>query len=228
MSGINSAKLDNCLVVGNGESRKNIDLNQIKKDYTVIGCNALFRDVISDYLVCCDRRMVEEAVNNLKNTDVKIYIRDDWFQYYTEIKKNKNILELPEIPYTPKYRQDEKRNWGSGTYGLLIAAQLGFKNVTLLGFDLYPISKDSYKIKNGGYVYSYKQETVNNIYKDTANYSNSTSQAVDPSNWIYQISRVFSLYPTINFNIINNSDWIMPKEWNYSNVSFTNIDELIT
>lgn len=210
MSGINSAKLDNCIVVGNGESRKHIDLNHFKENYTLIGCNALHRDVSPDYLVCCDRRMVEEVVNSCENQDTKILVRDDWHHYYRKIRKNKNVLELPEIPYNAKYRQDEKRNWGSGTYAVLISAQMNFKTISLLGFDLYS--------SNG---------RVNNLYKDTANYNNSNSQAIDPSYWIYQIAQTFTLYPEKQFQVINKQDWNMPKEWRLPNVRFKILNEFL-
>lgn len=210
MSGINSAKLDNCLVIGNGESRKNIDLNQFKEHYTLIGCNALCRDYIVDHVICCDRRMIEEVVTNIKTVDTKIHVRDDWYHYYRKIRKNKNVLELPEIPYNPKYKQDEKRNWGSGTYAVLIAAQMNFKNISLLGFDLYDSNK-----------------RVNNIYKDTPNYSSSNQQPVDPSYWIYQIAQTFSLYPNTNFTVINNQNWSMPQEWKKLNIKFKNLNDFL-
>lgn len=208
MSGINLAKLDNCLVVGNGESRKDVDLNQFKENFTIIGCNALHRDYIVDHIVCCDRRMVEEVVTNLEYTNSKIHVRDDWYHYYRKIRKNKNVIQLPEIPYSPKYKQDEKRNWGSGTYAVLIAAQMGFKNVSLIGFDLYG-----------------NNSKVNNVYKNTPNYSLDQSQPVDPAYWIYQLAQTFSLYPNINFTVINNQDWVMPHEWKKLNVKLRNLND---
>ncbi len=37
--------------LGNGESRLNLDLDKIKEQVMVWGCNALYRDWIPDYLV---------------------------------------------------------------------------------------------------------------------------------------------------------------------------------
>lgn len=222
MSGISSAKSDNCLVIGNGESRKNIDLDYFKTDYTLIGCNALHRDIVPDHLICCDRRMIDEAATNLKNTQTQIYIRDEWHNHY---RKNKKIKKLPEIPYPPSNRQDEKRNWGSGTYAVLISAQMNFSTIYLLGFDLYSIKTPAIGIKGGGYWYNYIKETVNNLYKDTLNYAKSDSNPIDPSGWIYQISKIFDIYKNKKFIIVNEEDWTLPKEWQKDNVHFRSLND---
>jgi hypothetical protein len=52
-------------IVGNGVSRKNIDLNSIVGQATIFGCNALYRDFDGwDYLVSIDQGMVREVRNN--------------------------------------------------------------------------------------------------------------------------------------------------------------------
>lgn len=195
--------MSKALVVGNGESRKEIDINLYRPEHTIIGCNALHRDFIVDHLVCCDRRMAEEAVNNPETSNTLVYVRPSWFRYYRKIKKNKNIREVPIIPYVGESKKDQPDHWGSGGYAVLLAASLGFKEITLIGFDLYPVA-----------------EKVNNIYKGTLNYSKSDSSAVDPSFWIYQIGSIFRNYPDSHFVIKNNKNWIMPNEWRKNNVSF--------
>lgn len=154
--------------------------------------------------------MVDEVVNHPNSSKANVHVRDDWFHYYRKIKKNKNVICLPEIPYSPKYKQDDKRNWGSGTYAVLLAAQMNYKNIFLIGFDLYPINN-----------------MVNNIYKDTANYSPGNRQPVDPSYWIYQIAQTFSLYSNINFTVLNHQDWNMPIEWLRPNVVFRSINDFL-
>lgn len=52
-------------IVGNGVSRKNIDLNTIVGQASIFGCNALYRDFDNwDYLVSIDQGMVREVRNN--------------------------------------------------------------------------------------------------------------------------------------------------------------------
>lgn len=196
------------LVVGNGESRNLIDLNAFSKDHILIGCNALHRDLIVDHLVCCDRRMVEEAVESPNTSQTKIYAREDWFKYYRKIKKDRRIHQVPQLPYQGELKQDQPTNWGSGTYAVLLAAGIS-QSVSLIGFDLYPVN-----------------DKINNIYKDTNNYGKKDSKPVDYSYWEYQIGRVFQYHPNINFTIFNTVDWKMPRQWNKSNVSFGIINSL--
>jgi hypothetical protein len=44
----------NLYVLGNGESRKDIDINELKKTGKVWGCNAIYRDYILDGLIAVD------------------------------------------------------------------------------------------------------------------------------------------------------------------------------
>jgi hypothetical protein len=193
------------MVVGNGESRSSIEIDKFKDDYMLIGCNALHRDTRVEHLVCCDRRMVEEAVESENTTRSKIYVRPDWYKYFRKIQKDKRIHQVPDIPYKGNKKQDNPIHWGSGTYAVLLAAELS-NTVLLVGFDLYP-----------------NNDKVNNIYKGTNNYSKKDSKPVDPSFWIYQIGKVFQHYKDTDFIIWNKADWVMPKEWQYPNVSFEEI-----
>jgi len=192
---------NHALVVGNGESRSSLDLNKFKDTHVIVGCNALHRDIVVDHLVCCDHRMVREALENPNTINTTIHVREGWHHYFRKIEKNKNVKLLPELPYIGDSRPDKPVHWGSGPYAVLIAAQLNLTSVSLIGFDLYG-----------------RQGQVNNVYKGTNNYSNPISPAVDPSYWVYQIGKIFSLFPHIQFNIINTEGWKMPSEWQKNNV----------
>jgi hypothetical protein len=202
-------RLDNSvLVIGNGESRKHLDLSQFKGKIHTIGCNALHRDFTPDRLICCDRRMVDESLKNPSTKQIEIYVRKDWFHFFRKIKKNKNIKLVPELPYQGTDQRDDPFNWGSGGYAVLIAAA-EFQNIYLLGFDLYPN----------------RFLKVNNIYKSTENYNAADSRPVDPSYWTYQIAKIFSLFKDKNFYVINEKDWARPPAWIKSNVDFLEIDQ---
>ena len=190
------------LVVGNGESRRHVDISAYS-DHVLIGCNAIHRDLNVNHLICCDRRMAEEAVTNPNTKDTEIYVRDHWHHYFRKIRKNKNINLLPEVPTKGELKKDQAEHWGSGGYAVLLSATLGHREVSMIGFDLYPID-----------------HAVNNIYKSTVNYARTGSQAVDPSYWIYQIESVFIHYPNTTFVIRNRQGWIMPQEWRKNNVEF--------
>ena len=193
--------MSKAVVIGNGESRRDINLEEYKPEYTFIGCNALHRDIIVDHLICCDRRMAVEASENPNTKDTLIYVRDSWYHYFRKILKNKNIRVVPELPYKGDTKKDDSEHWGSGCFAVLLAASLGFDEIEIIGFDLYPID-----------------QTVNNIYKDSANYAKAGSRAVDPSYWIYQLAQVFRYYPNTKFIIKNKQHWVVPTEWQKDNV----------
>lgn len=189
------------LVIGNGESRKGLNLNTF--DDVKIGCNAIARDVNVDHLVCVDRRMVSEALeNNFKNN---IYTRHDWLDQF---KKFKNVKPVPKLPYQGDLRMDHPFQWGSGPYAVLLST-IYAKRIRMIGFDLHSNS-----------------DTVNNIYKDTSNYDKSNKRAVDPRYWIHQIAKVFELFPKKKFTIYQTHDWILPDRWKFKNVSVDTIDNL--
>tara|TARA_R110000796_G_scaffold205673_2_gene321649 strand:- start:171 stop:746 length:576 start_codon:yes stop_codon:yes gene_type:complete len=190
------------LVIGNGESRKHIDVNSVTGPK--IGCNAICRDYFVDHLICVDRRMVDEAHTNYNHNYDKIYTRNDWMSQRKHIK---NLVEVPEVPYELQVRADEPFQWGSGPYAILLASTLS-NNIHLIGFDLYGTGS-----------------TVNNVYKDTLHYDASDKNAVDPKYWKHQIGKVIESNPTKHFTIYQ-EQWKLPKQWNFANVSVDSLSNL--
>ena len=68
------------LVIGNGESRTLVKVNELKD--TKVGCNAIIRDYIVDHLICVDQRMVDEVLKY----NTKIYTRADWISKYSNFE----------------------------------------------------------------------------------------------------------------------------------------------
>lgn len=194
-------------VIGNGQSRAAVDLSSLRLQYTLVGCNAVHRDVTVDHLVCCDHRMVREALQNPRTNNSTIYVRSNWHHYFRKILKNKNIKLLPALPYQGSDRADRGEHWGSGSYAVLVAAGLEFKQINLIGFDLYGI-----------------HGKVNNMYKNTENYAIDSKQSVDHSYWVHQIAKIFELFPKINFCVYNRADWVMPDKWKRNNVKKIDIE----
>lgn len=195
--------MSKAVVIGNGESRRSVNLENYRSEYTLIGCNALHRDITVDHLICCDRRMAAEATANPNTKETLIYVRDSWFHFFRKIQKNKNIKLVPELPYKGETKKDDPNHWGSGGFAVLLAASLGFDEIEIVGFDLYPIG-----------------DSVNNIYKGTENYSRPESQPVDPSYWIYQIGKIFKCFPNITFIVRHKEYWLIPEDWRKNNVRF--------
>jgi len=190
------------VVVGNGESRKPIDLQNLS-NYTIIGCNALYRDIAVPHLVCCDMRMVNEAI---ETQDTIIHTRPEWMSFY---KENANVRQVPDLPYSGPLRQDELWHWGSGPLALLVACTMESNDIKLIGFDLYG-----------------NDNKVNNVYKGSKNYLSVDSNAVDPVYWIYQVSKVFEHHPDKYFTVYNTDKWVIPDSWKLANVNFKTIDML--
>ena len=188
--------------LGNGESRHSINIEKLSGPK--IGCNAVYRDYDVEHLICVDKRMVLEAIDSNYHNSHKIYTRLDW---YPSLPK-RHIRLVPDLPYVGSERWDDPWHWGAGPYAVLLGAKLDTE-VNILGFDLF--SKDG---------------KVNNVYKDTKNYSLSYKRAVDPRYWIYQIGKVFECFPKVNFTIYNEDDWQCPKAWNYPNVKVDTISNI--
>lgn len=179
---VKSDRYSNCLVIGNGESRADIDLEQFRNSHMFIGCNAIYRDYDVDHLVACDRFMAAEVQLRIKNKNTIIYTREPWDQ-------------LQPLP-----KGGDPITWGSGTYAVQLAIELGFRNIVLIGFDLYS-----------------ETDTVNNIYKGTPNYA--ATAPIDPSYWISHIGQIIQENPWVTFNLINSRLWTCPQEWKQSNVN---------
>jgi hypothetical protein len=190
------------LVIGNGESRKELDLSLYIKNFTTVGCNAIHRDFAVDHLVCCDQRMVEESIKNPNIANSKVYTRARWLN--TNLRYRGDLNPLPELPFIGSTKPDDDFNWGSGPYSVLLGCNLS-NEIILIGFDLFSNTNH-----------------VNNVYKDTNNYLSSTASSVDPAFWIYQIEKLFEHFKDHNFICLNNDSWTPPESWKKQNVRFRN------
>ena len=190
-------------VFGNGESRTSVNIDKLEG--TKVGCNAIYRDYTMDHLICVDRPMLQEAVESNYNKHATVYTRANQFAQY---RLETNMRIVPDLPYVGDQRPDDPIHWGAGPYAVLLAATLTTDDIHLLGFDLHSVDK-----------------RVNNVYKDTANYSLAHKSAVDPRYWIYQIGKVFNSYPETQF-VVHNDDFELPKAWNKPNVLLDTISNL--
>ena len=194
------------IVIGNGESRISLDIGSYWNKVTLIGCNAIHRDIKVNHLVCCDQRMVNESVGNKKISS--IYTRPRYYKDFHKVLQKEKVKKLPDLPYEGTLKPDQSEHWGSGPYAVLLAAELNFKDILLVGFDLYG-----------------KNNLVNNVYKGSNNYLPENKSAVDPSYWIYQMRKVFLHYSDRNFKIFNYEDWQCPTDWQLPNVEIFGLDK---
>jgi hypothetical protein len=110
---------DIAFVVGNGKSRENIDLNNLKKHGIIYGCNALYRHFSPNFLIAVDVKMVLEINKaGYQNSNTV------WTNPNKAFDRMKNF----------NYFQPSK-GWSSGPTALWFAAQKKYKKIYILGFD---------------------------------------------------------------------------------------------
>jgi hypothetical protein len=180
-------------IIGNGESRRGFDISPLKKFSTVIGCNAIFRDYVTEYLVCADRHMCQQAVNSV-GKGTTIFTRTDWADQFAAWP---NVKKLPTLPYSGDQRKDEPFHWGTGPHAGNVALTFKPKAIFMLGFDLYSPYKDK----------------PNNMYTGSQGYTY-IKRPVDPSYWIYQFHKLMGYSdPDTRWIVVNDDRWEMPTEW---------------
>ena len=68
--------IENLFVLGNGESRKDIDVELLKKKGKVWGCNAIYREHVIDGLIAVDPMLEHEIYRSGYCDHNKVYFRD--------------------------------------------------------------------------------------------------------------------------------------------------------
>lgn len=169
-------------IVGNGNSRKNINLENLKPHGTIYGCNALYREFDPDFLIAVDTKMVLELNKN-------------------KVQHKLNVWTNPNRAYhkfTGFNYFNPSKGWSSGPTALWKASDDGFNKIYILGFD-YEGSGTN-------------KELVNNIYAGTANYKRTTDKATYFGNWLKQTMTTIKNNPKVNYVRVINNNGFIPKE----------------
>lgn len=147
-------------MIGNGKSRLDYNINCLKKYGKTYGCNALYRDMIPDYLVSVDTNMLAEII------EADVYNK-------TEVWTNPRKAN-------EKYKQANffrpGRGWSSGPTALWMASEHKYDAIYILGFDYASIDKKlnnvygstpNYKDKNAVYTFfgNWERQTMETITK---------------------------------------------------------------
>ena len=69
--------------IGNGESRKNFNLDQLKPHGKIYGCNALYREYTPDVLVSVDHGIMHEIYQS-----GYCYTNETWFRDWTRVPEH--------------------------------------------------------------------------------------------------------------------------------------------
>jgi hypothetical protein len=111
-------------VLGNGTSRKDISLDQLKTKGSIYGCNALYREFEPDYLVAVDTKMILE-------------INKAGYQHSHEVWTNPNRAYHQMTGF--KFFNPSK-GWSSGPTALWLASTHSAQDIYILGFDYHGIA----------------------------------------------------------------------------------------
>jgi len=198
---------DIAFVLGNGESRKGIQIEDLKKHGTVFACNGVYRTDRPDFLVTVDPKMMIEIAESeyIKNNKV-------WSNFNVQYNKHQNILDHVKW-FQPSL------GWSSGPTALRLACDQKFKEVYILGFD-FQGHKDGKKTN---------RHSFNNLYKDTRNYKKTNDEATFYGNWMNQTKRCLQDFKDTNFYRVTPTGGFRPKdlEWN-NNLKHVNTEEFLS
>jgi len=110
-------------VLGNGVSRRNIELTRLKQLGSVYGCNALYRDFAPDCLVATDRPISQQIQESGYSKQHRFYTR-------------KPLPGTGAFVIPQKYYANS-----SGPAACAIAALDGHNQLYMLGYDMGPVNQ---------------------------------------------------------------------------------------
>jgi hypothetical protein len=113
-------------VLGNGVSRRDIDLTQLRSYGTIYGCNALYREYTPDVLVATDRPIATAIQQSGYSAQHRFYTR-------------RPLPNLGARPVPTAYYGNS-----SGPIACALAALDHHQHIYLLGFDLGPTADQKF------------------------------------------------------------------------------------
>ena len=121
---VDMPRKSDALVIGNGKSRLQFDLNQLQELFTTYGCNALYRDFMPDNLIAVDIPMIYDILKANIHHSTNFYIQGH-SQFDNHVERNNYKI----IHYAYKEAFD------SGNSAILVACQNQHKKIYIIGMD---------------------------------------------------------------------------------------------
>lgn len=107
---------DAAFIIGNGMSRKSLDLNSLVGHGTIYGCNAIYKEFMVDKLVAIDQGMIQEILSS-------------------SFPKERVIIPLQEEQYEPEECNKYRPRSNAGMNAMIEAIRNGAKILYCIGFD---------------------------------------------------------------------------------------------
>jgi len=180
-------------VLGNGQSRKGLDIDDLKEKGTVFACNAVYRTHQPHWLVAVDPKMMLEIAETDYVVHNKVYSN-----YNNQYEKHQKLLD--HVTWSKP-----SLGWSSGPTALRLACEQGFDDIYILGFDYQGLAVKANK----------NRFHLNNLYGDTRNYKKNNDEATFYGNWMNQTKRCLEDYKDVKFHRVIPKGWFQPKdlEW---------------
>jgi hypothetical protein len=190
-------------VLGNGESRRGIEINDLKEKGTVFACNAVYRTHQPHFLIAVDPKMILE----IAETDYMLHNKV-WSNFNAQYNKHPKILDHCNW-FKPSL------GWSSGPTALRMACEHGFKEIYILGFD--------YQGHNDG-----KRFKLNNMFGDSRNYKKRNDEATFYGNWMNQTKRCLQDFKDVQFHRVIPKGWFKPKDLGWAgNIDHPTTEEFL-
>ena len=189
-------------VLGNGESRKGIEINDLMAKGTVFACNGVYRTHRPHWLIAVDPKMMLEIAETDYVVHNKVYSN-----FNAQYNKHQKLLD--HVTWSKP-----SLGWSSGPTALRLACDKQFKDIYILGFD--------YQGHNDGTNKS--RFRFNNVFKDTRNYKKSQDEATFYGNWMNQTKRCLQDFQDAQFHRVIPEAWFKPKDLEWKD----NMDHLTT
>ena len=192
--------MSTAFVVGNGTSRRPIDLHPLKKIGPIYGCNALYREFEPDHLVAVDAKMIMEIAKSGWQKQHKVYTNH-----------NKTFRDIENLKIL-----NPSKGWSSGPTALWLASTHGHDTIYILGFDFHG------KPDTNG-----QRTKVNNLYAGTHNYKKKGEPATYFGNWERQTASTCEAHAGTRYiRIVEDDDDFVPKQLKkVSNLSHITVSE---
>ena len=198
---------DTAFVLGNGESRRGIDIDDLKEKGTVFACNGVYRTHRPHYLISVDPKMILEIAESDYMLHNKVYSN-----FNAQYNKHQKIMDHCNW-FKPSL------GWSSGPTALRMACDHGFKEIYILGFDYQGHSENNKR----------QRFKFNNIFKDTRNYKKSNDEATFYGNWMNQTKRCLQDFKDVKFHRVIPKGWFQPKDLDWAgNIEHPTTEEFLS
>ena len=245
------------VVIGNGESRKDFNLDLLLNHITY-GCNAMYRDWVPTNLICIDNKMLHELV-----TSDYPKLHQCWFRNFqlldsdmypvlrSTVSPNIEIIENENTGFKfAYYGQEISRVFHDDTQTMDLQEKPchwftwvleedkinvvdDLKHIPML--DSGPLAtwlccenEKPDKVYLIGFDFNINNGKVNNIYKDTYCYAPSYALPVQAKGWIQNFEVIFTdHFPEIDFIHIQEERCFNKEISNIDTISINEFKELL-